>query len=304
MSNVTSISLTLSAVERVTGLSRDILRAWEKRYGFPAPGREANGERRYPAEQVERLRLMKRLMEYGCRPGRLAGLTAEQLAALARRRAPCPAPEFRQDAGAVGDLLASVRDNPAGFPPSLRALLTREGLERFVMHIAAPLTAAIGQGWQEGRLDVFDEHFYTEETTRVLRQAIAALPAAGDSPRILLTTLPGEAHGLGLLMAEALLALDGAACTSLGTGTPLPDIVRAAAVHGAGIVALSFSPAFPRRQVGASLRQLRKALPAATALWAGGAALASQAAIDGVRFLTTLEAGRRALADWRAGQVA
>jgi len=182
----------------------------------------------------------------------------------------------------------------------MRHELARQGLERFVRRVAAPLTSAVGRRWAEGKLGVFDEHLFTEETTRILRQAIAALPRAGQPPRILMTTLPGETHGLGLMMAEALLALDGASCLSLGTETPLDDIVRAARVHACGIVALSFSSAYPARQAGTSLRQLRLALPGSTAIWAGGAGVACLAPIQNVQFLKSLDEGRRALAAWRA----
>ena len=56
------LSFTIANVERETGLSKDLLRMWERRYGFPAPERDANGDRVYPAEQVERLRKIKRLV--------------------------------------------------------------------------------------------------------------------------------------------------------------------------------------------------------------------------------------------------
>ncbi|MBV5332313.1 MerR family transcriptional regulator, partial [bacterium] len=62
---------SIAAVERDTGLSKDVLRMWERRYGFPLPLRDPNGERSYPAEQVDRLRLIKRLMDQGHRPGKL-----------------------------------------------------------------------------------------------------------------------------------------------------------------------------------------------------------------------------------------
>ena len=65
------ISFTIANVERETGLSKDLLRMWERRYGFPAPERDANGDRVYPAEQVERLRRIKRLIDRGHRPGKL-----------------------------------------------------------------------------------------------------------------------------------------------------------------------------------------------------------------------------------------
>ena len=79
-------SFNIAAVERDTGLSKDVLRVWERRYGFPAPGRDDPGERIYPAEQVERLRLVKRLMDAGHRPGKLLTIPTEELNALAPRR--------------------------------------------------------------------------------------------------------------------------------------------------------------------------------------------------------------------------
>ena len=60
--------LGIAAVERDTGVSKDTLRVWERRYGFPAPVRDDNGDRLYPMSQVERLRLIRRLLDMGCRP--------------------------------------------------------------------------------------------------------------------------------------------------------------------------------------------------------------------------------------------
>lgn len=300
MRAMTSANLSISAVERETRLSKDVLRAWEKRYGFPMPERDENGERCYPVHQVERLRLMKRLMDQGLRPGRLATLPADELARLAQR------PPTGADAGTGGDsqtvdvLMAQVKQDPAGFPNALQHHLARLGLERFVEGVAAPLTAAVGARWEDGSFDIHDEHFCTEALGRILRHATAILPAAGRAPRILLTSLPGETHGLGLAMAEALLALDGACCLALGTETPAANIVRAAAVQSCDIVALSFSAAYPRRQVGPALLQLRQALPGGTALWAGGTGIRDLAPIDGVGLLPTLGSGRQALADWRS----
>ena len=75
--------LSIAAVERDTGLTKDTLRVWERRYGFPTPGRDAFGERTYPLEQVERLRLIKRLLDAGWRPGRLMKLAPSEVASLA-----------------------------------------------------------------------------------------------------------------------------------------------------------------------------------------------------------------------------
>ena len=61
----TAAWLSIAAIERDTGLSKDLLRVWERRYGFPQPQRDANGERLYPPEQLQRLRAIKRLRAAG-----------------------------------------------------------------------------------------------------------------------------------------------------------------------------------------------------------------------------------------------
>ena len=73
------LTVPIGAVERDTGLSKDTLRVWERRYGFPAPQRDAFGERAYPLAQVDKLRMVKRLLDHGHRPGRIVGLPIERL---------------------------------------------------------------------------------------------------------------------------------------------------------------------------------------------------------------------------------
>src|SRR5207245_9678846 len=79
-------ALNISAVERETGLSKDVLRMWERRYGFPKPIRDDNAERRYAADQIAKLRSIKRLMDSGLRPGKLMQCSLEELNALADAR--------------------------------------------------------------------------------------------------------------------------------------------------------------------------------------------------------------------------
>jgi methylmalonyl-CoA mutase cobalamin-binding subunit len=293
-------ALGISATERETGLGKDTLRVWERRYGFPQPGRDANGERLYPAGQVDRLRLIKRLMDQGHRPGRLMAASEDELHALC---APSAGPA-RQDAdkGAMpGQLLALVKSHDVRrLRSALHQAMLRQGLQDFLLRTLAPLNHAVGEAWMSGEVEVFEEHLYTEQVQALLRQAIATLPADAGAPRILLTTLPEEQHGLGLLMAEALLALDGAACVSLGTQTPLFDIALAARSQQADVVALSLSIACPARQAAPQLAQLRSLLPQDTELWAGGAGAGKLAAHQGIRLMAALPDALAALGAWRA----
>ncbi len=297
-----SPSFNIAAVERDTGLSKDVLRMWERRYGFPVPERDANGERCYPADQVDRLRLIKRLMDQGHRPGKLIAARPETLAELAPRRPSTAETCLPDEAGELDELIVLIKGHDAaGYQQAMQQRLARQGLQRFVQDTVAPLTIRIGEAWEDGRLEVFEEHLYTELTKRLLRQVIATLPGGQRRPRVLLTSLPDELHVLGLLMAEALFTLEGAECIPLGTQVPLLDIGRAAAAHRADIVGLSFSVAFPSRQIPGLLQQLRTVLPEGTALWAGGRGVSRIAKLEGVVLLDSLDDAIGALRARQAG---
>ena len=293
-------AFTIAAVERDTGVAKDTLRVWERRYGFPTPERDGNGERLYPADQVDKLRLIKRLMDQGFRPGRLMAAADEELADIVSS-----APQARV-ATPTGDnlqtaILTLLKTNDArALRGALNQAMHRQGLQNFVLETVGLLNCAVGEAWMRGELEVFEEHLYTEQMQALLRQAISALPASGGLPRVVLTTVPDEQHVLGLLMSEALLALEGASCVSLGTQTPIADIGMAARAHQADIVALSFSSAFPQRQVTPLLAQLRTLLPAHIRLWAGGSGGARCTPPGDTALLHTLPDLLAALSAWRS----
>jgi MerR family transcriptional regulator, light-induced transcriptional regulator len=293
---LSNITLSIAAVERDTGLSKDTLRVWERRYGFPSPQRDPVGERAYLLVDVEKLRVIKRLLDAGHRPGRIVSLPVAELQVLADQTVDQP---LRNVESALGseDLrlqMALIRGHdPLGLRAALNLMLARFGVARFVNEVVGPLNAAVGDAWIRGQMEIFEEHMYTEVLQSVLRQAIAAIPQGKPStraPRALLTTLPGEPHGLGLLMVEAMLALDACPCVSLGVQTPLWDVVKAASALRTDIVALSFSGCTNPNQIIESLTELRQKLPAGTELWAGGSAPAlRRRPIDGVRTFASLE---------------
>lgn len=293
-------SFNIAAVERDTGLSKDVLRMWERRYGFPLPERDANGERLYPAEQVERLRVIRRLMDQGYRPGRLITLTEDELLALAPRRTRNADKGSQADAQErLEELIALIKQHDAtAYQQALQHCLARQGLQGFVLNTVAPLTHLVGETWEDGQIEVFEEHLFTELTKRIMRQAIGTLVVSGHGPRILLTTVPEEQHLLGLLMAEALFSLEGATCIPLGTQMPLLEIVRAAEAHRADIVALSFSVAFAQRKIPALLLQLRDLLPAHVEVWAGGSGAHRIGTMSGVRRIASLNEAIAAVGDW------
>ncbi len=299
------LTLSIAAVERDTRLSKDTLRVWERRYGFPSPQRDGLGERAYTLEQVEKLRVVKRLLDAGHRPGRIVPLPIAQLQLLTEQTVGQPLRSAEALPG-TGDLRAQLELIRAHDLPGLRSelmrLLARHGVFRFITDVLGPLNGAVGDAWLRGQLEIFEEHAYTETVQTVLRQALATIPRTDrtDAPRVMLSTLPGEQHGMGLLMVEAVLALEGCDCVSLGVQTPVWDIVLAARAYRSDIVALSFTACMSPNQIIDSLTELRSKLPPDVGLWAGGSAPALQRrAVPGVLALGALDELPEALLAWR-----
>jgi methanogenic corrinoid protein MtbC1 len=243
-------------------------------------------------------------MDAGHRPGRIIGLPIETLQQLAAQATESPRAGAELRTAEHEDLQRYIELTKAHEVEALRRALSqaalRMGLDRFVMEVAAPLNRMVGEAWARGYFEVFEEHLYTESMQVVLRNAISTIPAASSRPRVLLTTFPNESHSLGLLMVEALLALEGCRCLSLGVQTPIWDIVLAATSQNADIVALSFTASLSPNMVLDGLAELRTKLPRSTELWAGGQSpILLRKPPEGVRVMRELQDIPEALKRWR-----
>lgn len=293
--------LPISSVERETGIAKDTLRVWERRYGFPAPLRNETGDRRYPDAQVRKLHVIRQLMDCGLRPAKLLQQSVEELTLNLQSMADSQhtAPELR---GELQEIVNVVRSHS---PETLRKLLNgallEVGLRKFLLEFVEPLNRAIGVAWTRGELGISEEHLYSEQIQIILRRAIDSVPAQTDRPRILLTTLSGEQHQLGLLMAHACLALEGALCISLGIQTPIGEVQRAASAHRADIVGLSFGQSTKKSEACESLLALRTVLAPRVQIWAGGRLWRdARAILPGVLQISALTDIPTAVATWRA----
>jgi len=294
--------LPIAAVEQATGIARATLRIWERRYGFPRPGRDDRGERSYSGDQVRKLQRVAALMELGHRPGRLVQLSDAQIAEL--EGASSGDQQAARAALPEDAVLAPLRaHDPAGLLLALEESVRGMGLAGFVTERMPQMNTVVGQAWACGDIEVFEEHLYTECVQQLLRVQMARLPQpAQGRPRVLLATLPEEAHGLGLLMAQLLFALEGCACTSLGLRVPVAQVVSASTAFRPDIVGLSFSASCNPASVHRGLEQLRAELPSGVALWAGGGSSAlARRRFAGVQRVAHIRDLPAAVAHWRAG---
>lgn len=291
--------MRIADVERDTGIGKDTLRVWERRYHFPRPHRDTLGDRLYPSDQVERLRVIRRLLDKGMRPGKVLSLDLSQLHLLLDSHT-----TNTVDTGRHAICLSLVKllrmHRSRELKDSLKHILDRDGLQKFITDTVVPMNSIVGDYWIRGELTIPEEHLYTEQLQNVIRHAIHSQETDVSAPRILFTTFPDEEHCLGILMVEAMCVSEGAHCTSLGTRIPLTDIAKYALDGRYDVVAVSFSAAYPSRNAIRDLKQFRELLAAPIAIWAGGAALnQKRLSLPNLSVLTNIKGVPDLVMDWR-----
>jgi methanogenic corrinoid protein MtbC1 len=278
--------LSIGALSRATGVPVETLRTWESRYGFPVPERRPSGHRVYPLAVVPRLRRIAEALARGHRAGQVVPATEGDLQQLltaspAVTVAVAPGPPAMAG-GELAVLLALVEGFEADrLTHALFSGAARLGPLPFLEAIVTPLLHAVGEAWAAGRLEVRHEHFLSERLGDVLRSLRLPLEQQARGPLAVLTTLPGEAHGLGLQMAALVFAHAGWRVLYLGTETPLDDMVALARDLGARALALSVSESSRGSRPAALVGRLRQMLPRRVTLVVGGAA--APAATPGVQ---------------------
>lgn len=291
MSRPDAVALTypLRTAARLTGLSPELLRAWERRYGVVEPMRTPGGTRRYSADDLERLRHVKAAVDAGHRISTVANLSLEELRA-------CAAPPARDDPHGTSrtERLAEVIDalealDGGAAQRLLGFQLSALGPTVFAHEVARPLVEEIGERWAGGRLGIASEHL----ATAVLRSLLGASmqPAAShqSGPRIVFATPPDERHELGLLMAALTALGSGANPLYLGAELPIEDLLEAAERANADVMALSIV-SLPCAQAERTTRALRAGLPDSVDLWIGGSRARDLDALGGVLYLHDLAA--------------
>jgi DNA-binding transcriptional MerR regulator/methylmalonyl-CoA mutase cobalamin-binding subunit len=261
---------------RLTGLSPDVIRVWERRYGAVEPIRQRRGGARlYSRADVARLKHLKHLVDSGRRIGDIANLDDRALATLAgtpHAAGPTPPLAERTTALSHGTRLVDAveRFDAEALTANLGDALAGLGARRFVRQIAAPLLVEIGERWADGRSSVADERL----VSGVLRNLLGSLVTARgrrQGRRVVLATPHGERHDLGLMMV-AILALDaGLSVYYLGADVPAEEIASAAKRARADVLGLGVVYGGNRARAIAELRAIQRALPSSTELWVGGA---------------------------------
>lgn len=282
--NLDSARHPIQVVARRTGLSAEVLRVWEKRYGAVRPSRTSTGRRLYSDADLERLALLRQATGVGRRIGDVGGLPTEELRALVDedRRAtasfptgdtPRPPAASKAEALAEESVQAILALDEERLEATLgRALLVLRAPE-VIEEVVAPTLRRIGHLWSSGTLEPSHEHVATVVIRRVIGHAIASVRVGDGAPRLAAATPRGQVHDLGALLAGLMAAASGWRVVVLGADLPAADIARAARQKNVRAVALSLVHPTDDPGLPDELHRLRQLLPDDIVLLAGGAAL-------------------------------
>jgi methanogenic corrinoid protein MtbC1 len=211
-----------AAVARRTGLLPTTFRAWERRYGFPAPHREPGNRRSYSEQDVQALEWLRdRLAE---------GLTISTALSLLRRRLAQPEPRGIPASGRPPAELASELErllldfDERGAEAILSESFALYSVEQVCLEVIEPALHAIGDGWHAGVVDVAQEHFGSALIRRRLTELLRLTASARASRLVVTACAPDDWHELGVLFVALFLARRGWRTVYLGASLPADDL--------------------------------------------------------------------------------
>ena len=212
-------------VAKLTGLSKDVVRVWERRYGLVKPLRSANRYREYSDEDVALLRFLKAELERGQTIGALAIEGRESLLRRMRVTAPSLPQELTPHVNLIDELVSHLDPlERVRFEMKLNGAIAVIPFEEAVLRILLPLQRRVGELWHEGRVNVAVEHYVTKLIQQKLFSVMNQLPVNEFGPRVLIACPEGESHEIGAQAAAYIAATRGCHVYYLGPNLPISDL--------------------------------------------------------------------------------
>jgi len=262
-------SYPIRVAAKMTGISLDTLRAWERRYKAVVPERSERG-RLYSSANIGRLLLLNKLVQRGHAIGSIASLTDDQLTNLDTQQPGPPPSNSPVPRDLVSPILSAIEDfdslRAANELSRLAAILSPREL---VYQVVVPLMREVGVRWHDGTLAIAQEHLVTELLRNLLGSLMHLFRPSSAATKIVLAAPLGESHDLGILAAAMLTSIAGCEPIFLGANLPAGEIAMAAKRVKASVVLLGITV-----KTGNTIDELSavdEALPPSCELWVGGA---------------------------------
>ena len=294
---------SIGYLSRACGVPTETIRTWERRYGYPVPMRLESGHRRYSAETIERLCLVREAIGAGVRPSRALALPPRELRELiASPSSEVPGEQVELDDTRERRLVSAIRAcllatenlSEDGLMSVMDEVWSYTSPLEFCDRFMGPVMREVGAAWSRGDLGVIHEHCLAACYETFLGTKARSLKPLKTTSRVVCTSLPLDNHRLAIHASSVILRSLQVPTLYLGSNTPVDEIVAAAIQTKAIAVVIAVSLAHPPEDQVRELSAIRRALAPEVEICYGGQQAAR--AIDGVTFMPTFNA----LACWAA----
>lgn len=214
----------IQAVQRLTGVPSETLRAWERRYGVPKPRRAPNGQRVYSPRDLEVVRWLRQQTEHGLTVKRAVEQFRQDPDAIAQPTAQSFDPKLLMD----GLVEAAMHFDVTGTERVLSHALAAHPLDLVCLEVVQPALVEIGDRWHRGEITPAVEHFSSTLIRRRLEHLAALMDTGLSRPLVVVGAAPGELHDIGALVFSILLRRRGIAVVFLGQDVPLQGALEVA----------------------------------------------------------------------------
>jgi DNA-binding transcriptional MerR regulator len=251
--------LRIGELSRRSGVSPELLRAWEERYALLSPARTAGGFRLYDAQDEQRVRLMRRFLASGVAAAEAARLTLTESSSSDPTAVPARTDPWPRD-DELMRALESFDDEAA--QAELDRMFAAYGLEIALRDVLIPYLRGLGERWQRGSVSVAQEHF----ATALVRGRLLGLARGwgrGEGPLALLACIPDDLHDLGLICFGLALRGYGWRITFLGASSPTDTVVETTRILQPTLTVVSASSAAQAVRSKAGLAELAHEAPLA-----------------------------------------
>jgi DNA-binding transcriptional MerR regulator len=265
----------IGTVSRLTGLSADVVRVWERRYKAITPQRSDGGSRLYSDQDIARLRKLRQAVELGHAIGQVAKLPNQELETLAvKHRATIGIVEPDvNDPHIISRerfLAAIARMDVIAADEEIHRAATLYPPRVIIKNIVSPLLEEIGERWAHRDFGVAHEHVATNLIRNLLSSLFRLYPPDDTAETIVFATPAGERHEFGILIGALIAATRGWRVVYVGVDLPAPEIVHTAKLTKARVLALSVvGSQVP--QITDELRIIAETIPPHTRVWIAGA---------------------------------
>ena len=264
-------------VAKLTGLSKHVIRSWERRFDLLQPERGGNRYRIYTQQDVDLLLFVRKELEDGFAIGELAKLGRENLIAQMDHKKTVFDASNERPLVRINDILIDslIPLDKSKFIRTLNEAVSLLSFDEAFFKIFIPLLRQVGDLWHEGKIGVGEEHFVTHHIRQRFLSVLNQLPVSDGGPKVVISCLANDYHEMGALIAAYQCAINGCQIFYLGANMPVESLVEFCTLTRPSLVLLSCSNELEDSEAKSLADKYARALLPICSVWAGGSAMDS-----------------------------